>query len=253
MKGMKLHIAEFKPRPLDIDLIRAERRTLAISVYPDQRVEVVSPENATEEEISRKILKRRRWILRQQKYFRQLASPSVNEQSQHLLSGAEVRYLGRQYRLKVELTETSKKASLHGRFLHVPIHNPDAPDAIRKSLSNWYRTRAGDYLPKRFEKVSTQHAHLALPIHQLRIRVMKTRWGSCTAKGTITLNPLLILAPSHLIDYVITHELCHLRHPNHSKAFYQLLETTLPDYQVRKSELDHFGARLNRSTSLLEF
>lgn len=248
---MKLHIANFVPNPLEVDLVRSERKTLAISVYPDQRVEAISPRNATEEEITAKILKRRRWILRQQRYFRQLASQNGPEQSQLLLSGAEVHYLGRQYRLKIELHETSGKAKLQGRYLHVPVTNTDTPDATRKSLADWYRERANEYLPKRMEKVRSQLTHLNLPNHQLRIRSMKTRWGSCTAGGSITLNPLLVLVPSHLIDYVICHELCHLQEPNHGRGFYQILDSVLPERKARKSELDSLGVKLKKSALLL--
>ena len=247
---MNLHIANFSAHPLDVNLIRSERKTLAISVYPDQSVEAISPRNATKEEITAKILKRRHWILRQQKYFRQLASQESPEQSQLLLSGAEVHYLGRQYRLKIETHETRKKASLRGRYLHVPVKDPDTPESVRVGLADWYRGRADDYLPKRLEKVRTQFSHLRLPEPKLRIRMMKSRWGSCTASGTITLNPLLILAPSHLIDYVIVHELCHLQHPNHGKEFYRLLESTLPNWQNRKEKLDQFGVNLKENASL---
>jgi predicted metal-dependent hydrolase len=67
---------------------------------------------------------------------------------------------------------------------------------------------------------------------------MVKRWGSFSQRGVIYLNPELIKAPSHCIDYVVTHELCHLRHPNHTKSFYNLLSSVIPDWQMRKARLE---------------
>jgi len=89
-------------------------------------------------------------------------------------------------------------------------------------------------------------AALRLPFPELKIRKMRTRWGSCTRRGVITLNLELVRMPPACIDYVISHELCHLVEFNHSARFYQLQERFVPDWQVRKRELDelarvHYG------------
>lgn len=241
---MKLLISDFKPTPLEVTLIRSKRKTLAISVYPDQSVEAISPLESSPEEISGKILKRSRWIKRQQKYFKTL---QAQEQSQLSLSGSEIYYLGRQYRLKYYTCDQNlpnQRALLKGKFLEVP--SPDSADSetTRNRISDWYRWRANDYLQKRFVRQSEELSYLDLPASKLRIALMKTRWGSCTAKGSITLNPLLILASSNLIDYVIVHELCHLKYPNHGKKFVAILSQVLPDWKSRKAQLDTFGAKL---------
>jgi predicted metal-dependent hydrolase len=73
---------------------------------------------------------------------------------------------------------------------------------------------------------------------KLCIGKMKKRWGSCTGRGVIYLNPGLIKAPSHCIDYIITHELCHLKYPNHGKQFYSLMSRVMPDWGARKRRLE---------------
>jgi hypothetical protein len=73
---------------------------------------------------------------------------------------------------------------------------------------------------------------------------MKTQWGSCSPKGELLLNPLLVKAPGHCVDYVIFHELCHLKEHNHSQRFYELLGGLLPDWEKRKAELDGLAEQL---------
>ena len=238
---MKLLIKDFKPHALEVEHRKANRKTLAISVYPDQSVEVISPLNSGKQEVIDKILKRRRWILKQQRYFRDLQS---HEQHNLTITGAELHYLGRQYRLRIITCDQTIKAALHGRYLDVPVENSDDQGMIKKRISDWYRERAKNYLTKQFDRLRVKHAQLNLPDASLRVALMKTRWGSCTATGTITLNPLLILVPSNLIEYVIVHELCHLKHPNHSKTFYNLLTKTAPGWKKNKAALDSFGAKL---------
>lgn len=238
---MKLIVEGFKPTPLAVEHKKARRRSLAISVYPDLSVEAISPLESSDEEVIEKILKRRRWIMKQQKYFRALQS---EEQPNLTTTGAELYYLGKQYRLRIYSCDQKKQAALNGRYLNVPVNDSQDVDTVKQRLSQWYRERARIYLTKAFNENLVKHAHLSLPSSKLRLSLMKTRWGSCTATGTITLNPLLVLAPSSLIQYVIVHEICHLKHPDHSKAFYTLLTKTLPDWKKRKSALDLFGAKL---------
>jgi len=82
--------------------------------------------------------------------------------------------------------------------------------------------------------------HLGLPYPQITVREMRSRWGSCDPADRITLNIKLILVPEELIDYVIYHELCHLREHHHGKAFYQLLDRVLPEWRERKRKLEEF-------------
>lgn len=238
---MKLTVEDFKPSPLTVDYKKARRSSLAISVYPDLSVEAISPLESSEQEVIEKILKRRRWIIKQQQYFRNLQS---QEQPNLTTTGAELYYLGKQYRLRIYSCDQKKQATLNGRYLNVPVTDSQDVETVKSRLSQWYRERARIYLTKTFNENLVRHAQLNLPSTKLRLALMKTRWGSCTANGTITLNPLLALSPSHLIEYVIVHEICHLKHPDHSKAFYCLLSKTLPEWKKRKTALDQFGAKL---------
>jgi len=227
MEQMSVH---YGSKRIGFDLIRRERKTLAISVCPDLRVEVIAPNEAPTEIILEKVQHRSRWILRQQRQFLAWMPKPTPRTHQ---SGETHRYLGRQYQLKI-IKGQDDTVKLKGGYLEVQTNYSE----VKKSLAVWLRQKA----QTRFQMMLTvAHKKLAaydLPAPTLRIRKMNKRWGSCTANGDIILNPELIKTPSPCIEYVIIHELCHLRHRNHSKAFFGMLDAILPDWKKRKERLE---------------
>src|SRR5690606_2822925 len=139
------------------------------------------------------------------------------------VSGETHYYLGRRYRLKVIQDDFECVKFNRGRiFLYVSkLHSwHDKYDLMK----DWYRTRAKFIFRERLNMCYQRVQNLDIPFPEMQIRSMKSQWGSCTPAGKIILNPKLIKLPKKLIDYVIVHELCHLKEHNHSKSFYQLLE-----------------------------
>ncbi len=221
-------------RTIPYRLHLSSRKRLRIVVKPTLEVRAYAPARHAESDILDAIRSKAPWIARQLDAMRQFHPlPSPHQ----YLSGETFTYLGRQYRLRVE-TGDAAPARLFGRFLHVSL--PDKADtaAIRKQVDTWYRDHAADTFSRYLDKWTAVGARHGLPEPRLVIRRMRTRWGSCTANGRITLNLNLIQTPVHCIEYVIMHELCHLKHHNHSKAFYQLLTRCMPDWQRRKRTLD---------------
>ena len=98
----------------------------------------------------------------------------------------------------------------------------------RRELRNWVRRRAWQSFPALLEKIS---ARTRLGFNKLSIRSQKTRWGSCTIRGNISLNDQLLFMPPETVEYLMVHELCHTRHLNHSKAFWKLVEQHCPEYR----------------------
>lgn len=135
-------------------------------------------------------------------------------------------------------------------------------DEIVKNKSNWITTRLEQqknrptFTPeeitlyrKKAKTLFTERLHLYEPqigvqANTIRIKDQKTRWGSCSSKGNINLNWRLILAPQEVMDYVIIHELCHLKEMNHSKAFWDLVQTHCPDYKKHQQWLKKNAAKL---------
>ena len=219
-------------------LRRSKRRTLAITVQPDLGVLVTAPENAALEAVLGKVRKRAGWIRRQQRFFREFLPQTP---PRRYVSGETHRYLGRQYRLKVvEASESSVK--LAGRFIWV--HTPKKGDTarVRKLVEAWYLAHAKERFARSVAGCAARlGTRLASP-PRMQLRRMPKRWGSWTRRGVIYLNPELVKTPGSCIDYVVTHELCHLVHGHHGPAFYALLSRTMPDWEQRKRRLEREGA-----------
>jgi hypothetical protein len=202
-------------------------------VLPDGKVEIVAPLAASIEAIQHKVAKRVGWITRQRRFFTVLR---VERPPRRYRTGATHRYLGRQYRLKVKKSpEASVK--LNGAYLH--INAPSAkPKDIEALVSGWMREKAEIQFARRSGSWKRWCGHLGLPEPRLTLRNMPKRWGSAHQDGRIFLNPELVRASSMCIDYVIAHEICHLKHPSHDRAFYTELEKHCPKWRDIKQRLE---------------
>lgn len=211
-----------------------------IKVSPDCRVEVMAPSSATDDHVLSALRKRQRWIYEQLRDFRRQyehVSPSA------YVSGESHYYLGRRYLLKVLIDEAAEPGvKLFRGKLEVSIKEKD-PEKVCVLLSEWYRYRAKEVFQARLESVLDQ-ALWVKNVPPLRVLTMKTQWGSCSPGGRLTLNPHLVKAPRECIDYVILHELCHLKEHNHSVRFYRLLGRVMPEWEKTKKRLDGMAAAI---------
>ena len=228
------HVIDFGSRKIVYKLHRSDRRRLRIVVSPDLKVDVFAPRKTFESYIHKVVRQKALWIT---KSIDRLENCHPLPAPKRYVSGETLVYLGRQYRLKVEKGE-SLTAKLRGKFLHVQTRNSAGRENVKKAVDDWYRKRAQDILKRYTDRcfvIVARHGVLE-PI--IAIRSMRSRWGSCSPKGRITLNLKLVQLPVHCIEYVIMHELCHLKHHNHSKQFYSFLTRCLPDWRKRKGTLD---------------
>ncbi len=215
---------------------------IAIHVEPDGEVIVDAPEGADAADIRRAVHKRARWVFTQVAKARERFDQVRDKE---YVSGEQVLYLGRRYVLKVIRDDDGRGAvRLKGNRLEVHCRSGSIK-AVRANIRAWYLSKARDYFDRRllaWEKklpwVNTR------PL--FRLQEMEKRWGSCTSDGTIILNPHLIKSPRECIDYVILHELAHLRHHNHSKDFWKLIEAADHDWARKKDALDNAAERLIR-------
>jgi predicted metal-dependent hydrolase len=236
MKSTDIHRVPYGSKNISFALEYSPRKTLAIEVHPDSSIIVKAPTDATIESIESKVIHRAAWIAKQQRQFDRYAPPLP---APECVSGEGYRYLGRQYRLKLIESSIDKIRIWQGR-LEINTPTPFNREHVERAISNWFRDRATSIFAERYQHCTK----LVVPYGILpgkigfELRTMSKRWGSCTPAGRIFLNPLLISAPKECIDYVIIHELCHLRFPNHSTSFYNLLERILPDWRERQKRLN---------------
>jgi len=216
----------------------SDRKHLAITVHPEMRLEVDSPNGAESAAVLSRVQKRTKWIVTQWRYFEQ---HQPKHPGSRYVGGETHRYLGKQYRLKVE-TGTPPSVKLVGRWFLIRTTAPKNAKGTKELLDTWYRAHAKVLFPARLAECLRTCASLGVDPPPLTIRRMTHRWGSCTPEGRLVLNLDLILAPVTCIDYVITHELCHLKVHAHSRAFYRLLGRIMPDWESRKERLERLIA-----------
>lgn len=219
----------------DVAVVYRHVGQLTIHVDPDQSVSAVAPADQPWERIHARLKARASWVQRQIRYFEQF-KPSPTPR--RYVSGETILYLGRQYRLRVTKS-TKASARLIGQYLEVGLP-VKSRDQVRALVQAWYRKRAQKVLEERLVKGYEKTGTLGLSAPILRLRQMRTRWGSCTASGTILLNPDLVMLPPQCIEYVLIHELCHRKVLRHNRKFYALLARYLPDWEARKARLDSF-------------
>jgi predicted metal-dependent hydrolase len=213
-----------------------DRKNLAITVHPDRSVTVSAPRGHSLEQAVARVYRRRAWIAKQRAFFDRFHPLPVPKR---YVSGETHLYLGRQYRLKINRADHAD-ARLCGRYLHVTVPTVADSAATARVVNEWYKSRAALVFQKRLGQCLSSARSLDLSPPKLEIRRMNRRWGSCSKSGRIALNIDLVKTPPYCIEYVIMHELCHLRCLSHGPAFQRLLSRLMPDWARRKERLDAF-------------
>lgn len=231
--GQEVHLT-YGGRCVAVRVRFGSGQNLSITVHPDQRVTAVAPVGTSLTQIARKIEARAHWIIKQQRECERYKPFPTNRR---YVSGETHLYLGKQYRLKVRQAATDR-VRLQGGYITVETADKPHPARTKRQLDDWYRRRAKEVLLRRFAVCEELLHTMQLPVQTPLLRRMARRWGSCGRSARILLNPELVKVPVQCIDYVIVHELCHLKVLHHSVRFYSLLGRYMPDWEKRKARLD---------------
>ena len=213
-----------------VKIVRKDVKNITLKVRPNGEAILTAPKTASDEHIKFIIEKRAKWIAQKRAFFASFKTPE-----KEYVSGEDFKYLGRSYRLKVV---QSKEECVKLQRGYLELFVKDRSDIKRKEnlIYEWYYEKAMLYffnILQEFNKIVKQD------IKSVKIRQMKTRWGSCNPyKSYINLNIELIKKPRACIEYVVFHELVHLLYPDHSKNFYDYLTLYMPDWQKRKEILE---------------
>lgn len=219
------------------DFLEGKKRKITVKVHSNCEVIVIAPSDAQNYEIQDAVLKRGRWISEALTEFR---AHHEHVQPKQYVSGEMLFYLGRRYVLKVieEPQGATQVKMLRGKLLVSLRRFDKAKGRLVKSLvRSWYLKRAEHIFEERL-KTLLPLATWVMEKPNFRVIAMQKQWGSCSAKGSLMLNPHLVKAPKECIDYVILHELCHIDEHNHSDRFWRLLTRAMPNWKEVKTRLD---------------
>ncbi len=219
---------------IDVVVTLTRRRSMSIIVRPDMQVEVKAPLRASIPRLLRQVEEKGYWILKHREKFRGRAG--ANKPKQYV-EGELFGYLGNKYALKLVESKIAGIKLVDG-FMEVHGRSKTA-SAIKAQLRFWYHEKAREIFEQRLPLCIKACEDLKLPQHKtVNIKKMKRKWGSCATDRTISLNPELVAAPLECVDYVIIHELCHLREHNHSPRYYKILTAAMPAWKAYKELLN---------------
>ncbi|HOZ98258.1 MAG TPA: SprT family zinc-dependent metalloprotease [Niabella sp.] len=222
---------QFGSRTIDFRLEYSDRKSLGITVTPEMEVLVKAPLATPVEKVKEKIKKKAPWIIKQQSFF---LSFQPKTPKRKYISGETHLYLGRQYRLLVQTGE-QESVKLQGKFIEVTAKEKSRAKSL---LQDWYLRHATSKFHTIAAPLIDKFRKYQVAPGSIVLRRMPTRWGSCTPKGKIILNPELIKAPKGCIEYVIIHELCHLIHHDHTQKFIDLQTKEMKDWERWKMKLE---------------
>lgn len=229
-------------KKIEFSLTLKKRKTIGMTISRSEGLKVSAPKWVSKKEIKSIVLKKAEWILKKLSEFEQM--PKLKD----LESGSELFFLGFSQKLEIIENIQIKKIKIvkidDKILVSLPVGldlNKDMPE-IKKKLILWYKEQAKLIISQRIKKLSEE---MQLIPSKITIRQQKTRWGSCSSKGSININWKLIMMPISVLDYVLVHELAHLKVLNHSKNFWQLVEAYLPDFKARKLLLKEYGEKVN--------
>jgi predicted metal-dependent hydrolase len=222
---------------------------VAIHVHSDGAVKVDAPPNIDLPAIRAAVRKRARWLAQ---HVEKIRDRQRDTQPRCYISGESHFYLGRRYVLKVRLLsgedrDCGLQPSVKLKHGQLQVTTNDRHlIKVKELLDDWYRMHARAHFSRRLDALVGRVSWVGKTLPPLKLISMKKNWGSCSPGGSIVLNPHLVKAPAECIDYVILHELCHLKEHNHSKQFYRLLDRVCPDWVAVKKRLDaHSEVYLN--------
>ena len=214
-------------------LVAQNRKTISLTVYPDLQIIVKAPRDVSSEKIDDFFKRKWRWIEKQLIFFRKF---QTDKKQKKYVSGESFLYLGRQYKLIVKKALENRVSLQQGRLCLYTTTKVRDGKKNKKMIKEWYRDRMNKIFKERYSEIVKKFDYSEIP--KILTRKMNKRWGSYSKSNKITLNPLLIHASKKCIDYVIIHELCHVKHKKHDKNFYELLCRKCHDWESLKEELE---------------
>lgn len=231
---------EYGAKTIEFEVEYRDRKTLEISIEPPNNIRVRAPKRATEEEIKKIVNSKGKWIVQKLFEFKDVEYRKIKKE---YVNGETFMYLGRNYSLQIIENKKIKKPKVklyRGKF-YIKTNTKDQKK-LKEAMEKWYREKA---LEKILEKVDYYKSYFNNEPNSVKVKQQKKRWGSCNTKGDLMFNWRCVMAPSNVLDYLVVHEMCHMVYFNHSKDFWGLVESIIPDYRNRKEWLKTNGIKMD--------
>ncbi len=212
------------------EVIRTKRRSIALIVERDGRLVVRAPIRVKDEKILEFVHQKEKWILNKQEKAKALYPPFAPKE---YVNGEGFWYLGKIHPLQwIENQKPLLYLNENFQLSQMAAHKASIV------FEKWYREQAYQIISERVQWYAAKHGFV---YKHVKITSAQTRWGSCNSKGTLSFTWRLVMAPTPIIDYVVVHELVHLKTPNHSKDYWSKVRLIMPDYKIRIDWLDRYG------------
>lgn len=233
---MENHQILYGDQIIEFKLERKPVKNVNLNIKPDMSVCVSADEKVPLDFIMKFVKDKASWIVKNVGYFKQV-QPEVRNEKEYV-SGESFKYLGKQYRLRVEESEQEQVKYFRG-FIYLYVRDKSDNKRKEELYQLWLKQRAETIFRESLDKMYPIMRKYNIEKPDISIRQMKSRWGSCFIESkTILLNFDLIKAPKHCIDYVVLHEMIHFLYKNHNQDFYNFQATLMPDWKQRKAILD---------------
>lgn len=230
---MKTNTFKYGEYSYEYYLVLQDRKTVALTVQPSLNIILKCPFDYDAYKIERFLKRKWLWLEKQVQYFKKYSKKTDKKE---YVSGESFLYLGRQYKLLTKTAKSSQVKLEKGRITLFTAQYSQDRNANKKLLEKWFEQRTKSVFTSRLKEMTKKFNYDFVP--DLVTRKMPKRWGSYLSSKKIILNPLLIRASKDCIDYVIVHELCHMKYKNHNKNFFKLQESIIPNWKGLKEKLE---------------
>jgi hypothetical protein len=228
--------------PFSYKVKRSNRRTVGIRIDKEGSVTVRAPKNVSSDDIEKFLLEKKGWVLDKVKLMRKRSS-EVPERTFN--QGDKLPYLGDVYKISVtdneKLIEKYKLSRLNPVTLEDDFYVLKGDFDRKDAFIKWYKDEAREIFNSRIKELAEDYN---LKYKKVKLSNAKTRWGSCSSKGNLNINWRIIFAPFEIVNYLLAHEVAHLKHHNHSKDFWSLVEKYDSNYKMHRKWLKENGHKL---------
>ncbi len=216
-------------------IVYSRRKTVGIVVNRDKTITVRAPYFTSEKTIKKLLSSKAEWI---ERHINNQSDRTLTTPNEGYINGAKLLFIGKTYDLSIILS-TTDHVRISNDKIEVTSRSTDR-EKVKLLLDRWYKKQATAVFISAMDELIARHEEFGFNPSKLSVRSMRSRWGSCSRSGRITLNTELVKLDPKYTEYVILHELCHLKEMNHGKGFYELLEKVCPDYPTLRRKLRQF-------------